>query len=659
MTPLTFPAVSRPTVSIVMATYGGREWVRKSLAAVIENTDPCYEMIIVDNASPDGLAKWLFDEVRNARIFQNPVNRGFGAATNQGAGTATGEALVLLNSDAFVHPGWLPPLLERLERDGSTAAVAPCLWNVDGSLQEAGSLLFRNGYTRFYGFGDDPTRPEYRFARVIDYSSAACLLVRRRDFFAVGGFDAAYAPAYFEDVDLCLSLAARGLKIVYEPRSTVTHIRGASADERTAVQYWSRNLPVFEKRWSHKLASRPADSGAEDNPRRRLAARDAVAPTRLLFATDRFPGPPGSIGDPRALWLLRELSDAYPDASRTLLYPGEAPADLREPILALGIEVASPAEPEPWLGARAFHYDVVMLAGAAAAGALPEVLERTQPQAYRVVDLGSADLLSGNTGTQPDSGGPRTRPRRRHVRGLETLLSADVVLTSARSDLTRVRAVSEETPCFLLSTPFEVSPDAPGFSERRNLLFLGASEVEGDRADSEALSALVDGVMPLIRPARRELELFAALRVSLDEASRLEREGVRIVPPGAESGWALGSARVLLAPFSMRPADSGFLRDAVAAGLPFVLTPEAACCLPFDNLPRDAVARDLSELAEKALALDRDERRWTRLRTALARAFRRASHPAVCRRSLVRAFAHVGFLPPRPGTATAVWVHRG
>lgn len=650
MTALTFPAVSRPTVSIVMATYGGWEWVEKSLEAVIENTDPCYEMIIVDNASPDGLAPRLSDEVRNARILRNSVNRGFGAATNQGAGTATGEALVLLNSDAFVHPGWLPPLLESLERDGRTAAVAPCLWNVDGSLQEAGSLLFRNGYTRFYGFGDDPARPEYRFARVIDYSSAVCLLVRRRDFVAVGGFDTAYAPAYFEDVDLCLSLAARGLKIVYEPRSTVTHVRGASADQRTAAQYWSRNLPVFEKRWSHKLASRPADAGADDNPRRRLAARDAAAPARLLFATDRFPGPAGSIGDPRALWLLRELSDVYPDASRTVLCPGDAPADLREPILAMGIEVASPAEPGRWLEERAFHYDVVMLGGEAAAGALPEVLERTQPQAYRVVDLDSAGALPRSAG---DSAGPR--PRRRN-RGLETLLSADVVLTSARSDLARVRAVSEETPCLLLSPPFEPSPDAPGFSERSNLLFLGASNVE-DRADSDALGALVDGVMPLIRAARPELELIALLRLSPDEASRLERDGVRIVPPGTESGSVLGSARVLLAPFATRPEHSGFLQAAAAAGLPFILTPEAAGCLPFEGLPRDAVARDLPEMAQKALALDRDEGRWTRLRTALARAFRRASDPAVSRRSLVRAFAHVGFLPAR--TATAVQVHRG
>ena len=163
--------------------------------------------------------------------------------------------------------------------------------------------------------------------------------------------------------------------------------------------------------------------------------------------------------------------------------------------------------------------------------------------------------------------------------------------------------------------------------------------------------------MPLIRPTRPELELIAVLRMSLDEASRLEREGVRIVPPGAESGWVLGSARVLVAPFSKRPAHSVFLQAAVAAGLPFVLTPEAAEGLPFDRLPRDAMARDLSEMAEKALALDRDEGRWTRLRTALARAFRRASNPTVSRRALLRAFAHVGFLPASP--ATAVRVHRG
>ena len=66
---------------------------------------------------------------------------------------------------------------------------------------------------------------------------------------------------------------------------------------------------------------------------------------------------------------------------------------------------------------------------------------------------------------------------------------------------------------------------------------------------------------------------------------------------------ALAAARILVAPFPTRPGDSDFLRIAVAAGLPFVVTPEAAESLPFDNVPRGAVARDLSDLAGKALAL--------------------------------------------------------
>ena len=633
-----------------MATFGGWDFVHRALSSVIENTDPCYEMIIVDNPSSDGLATKLVEEVRNARILRNSVNRGFGAATNRGADLATGEALLLLNSDAYVHPGWLPPLLERLEGDGSTAAIAPCLWNFDGSLQEAGSLLFRNGYTHFYGFGEDPTRSEYRFARVLDYSSAACLLVRRRDFLAVGGFDTAFAPAYFEDVDLCLSLAARGLKIVYEPRSSVTHVRGASADGRRAVQYWSRNLPIFEKRWNQRLSSRPAEPGADFNLRRRLAARDAVAPARLLFVSDRFPGPTGSTGDPRALWLLRELSEAYPDSSRTVLFAGEAPSDLLEPILALGLEVASSPDPESWLEARAFHYDAVLLAGKAAAD-LSEVLDRTQPQAFCVVDLGSSHIFRGSPGS-------RRSTRARRDRGLEALVSADVVLSSARSDLSRMDAIAEKTPCFLLPSPFDVTPNVPDFAERQNLLFLGSSKVEGDRTDSEALAALVGRVMPLVRQAKPELELIAILPVSPEERSRLEREGVRIVAPGVEAGSALAAARILVAPFPTRPGDSDFLRIAVAAGLPFVVTPQAAESLPFDDLPWGAVARDLSDLAGKALALDRDPGRWARLRTALIRAFRRASDPAISRRTLVRAFAHVGFLPPRPAPATAIRAHR-
>ena len=109
------------------------------------------------------------------------------------------------------------------------AAVAPKLLYPDGRLQEAGSIVWRDARVRNYGDGDVPNRPEYLFRRTVDYASAACLLVRRSAFVEVGGFDPRFAPMYCEDVDLCLALAKRHGRVVYQPRSVVEHVRGASA----------------------------------------------------------------------------------------------------------------------------------------------------------------------------------------------------------------------------------------------------------------------------------------------------------------------------------------------------------------------------------------------------------------------------------------------
>jgi GT2 family glycosyltransferase len=171
-----FPDVPAPEVSIIVAVYGAEEWLFRCLQAVLDRTEPCYEVIVVDNASPAGLAARLVERT-NARVISNPTNRGFGPANNQGANVARGPLLVFLNSDALVHDDWLTALRGALDADPRAAAVAPQFRNLDGTLQEAGALLFSSGYTQFYGMGDSADRPEYRFPREVDYASAACLAV--------------------------------------------------------------------------------------------------------------------------------------------------------------------------------------------------------------------------------------------------------------------------------------------------------------------------------------------------------------------------------------------------------------------------------------------------------------------------------------------------
>ena len=368
------PRVAEPAVSVVMVTRNAREWTRRALAALLANTPPVYELVVVDNASDDGTHELLTRELAGATVLLNSNNVGFSAACNQGEAHAIARCALFLNHDCLVHPGWLPPLLEALDRDTDIGAVGPRLLNPDGSLQESGALISRGGSTLDYGDGDDPGRPEYCFPRAVDYVAGACLLVRRSAFASVGGFDAVYGLGYFEDVDLCLSLARVGLRTLVEPRSVVTHVRGAAGGGPALAELALRNRAHFEERWREVLARRPPPPLA-GSPRRQLAARDALAPARWLWVTPELP--------PADSPLRRALADARSDmpGARLTLAIARAPArpevDL---LLAQGIEVAAGVGDWPgWFRDRRFHYDAVL-------GGAPELdalVAETQPQAAR------------------------------------------------------------------------------------------------------------------------------------------------------------------------------------------------------------------------------------------------------------------------------------
>ncbi len=160
-----------------MVTHGAWALTERALASVIGHTQRRAELIVVDNRSEDETRQRLA-ELRDVEVILNRRNLGFGPATNQGAARARAPYLLLLNSDAFVHAGWLGPLLEAF-RDDTVAAAVPRLLNPDGSLQDAGPLLAQDGTVLVYGDGDDPAKLCYRFRRTVDYGSAACMLIRR------------------------------------------------------------------------------------------------------------------------------------------------------------------------------------------------------------------------------------------------------------------------------------------------------------------------------------------------------------------------------------------------------------------------------------------------------------------------------------------------
>ena len=396
-----FPEVARPDVTVVMLTYNRWDLTKEALRLLAEMTEPRYEVVIVDNASTDGTLAEL-DRVEGARILRNPANVGFGPGNNQGAAMARGRYLLLLNSDAWVRPGWLGPLIDVADADPGVAAVAPKLLYPDGRLQEAGSIIWRDGRVRQYGDGDRSNRPEYNFRRTVDYASAACLLVRRSAFISVGGFDPGFAPVYYEDVDLCLALGAGPGRVVYQPRSVVEHVRGASSNGGVHTRV-DRNRRLLRARWQSILDRRPPESWRVE-PSGIVGGRDALTCERILVLTGPRPDAAGSPEQRRLNGLITAAARRWPDARWTVASLDGAPVTRPDDLSDAGIEAVTAASSwEQWLTGRRFHYGVIVVADPRwTEGALSDVLKATQPQAVRVpvadhVELGAIATALGRT----------------------------------------------------------------------------------------------------------------------------------------------------------------------------------------------------------------------------------------------------------------------
>jgi O-antigen biosynthesis protein len=247
-----------------MVVYGGGELAIDAAASLVEHTSKPFELIVVDNASPDNSAAALRDGIVGANLITADHNLGFGGGNNRAAREARAPLICMFNPDARVTAGWLEPLIAVLE-DPMVGAVAPALFSGDGTLQEVGAVIDHWGYTGplgTRGFGQPVPAQSSRVC--VDYASAACLLMRTDVFRSVDGFDPIYRLAYYEDVDLCMRLWERGLKVYGEPASQVIHLGGGTVTPVVSQALWHHNRSVFLHRWEDELFKRPSFKEATD-----------------------------------------------------------------------------------------------------------------------------------------------------------------------------------------------------------------------------------------------------------------------------------------------------------------------------------------------------------------------------------------------------------
>jgi GT2 family glycosyltransferase len=248
---LAFPPAPAPRVSVLIPVFNELDVTAECLMSLMAaRLGPSVLVIVADDASTDPEAAKLAG-VEGLVLVRHAANLGFLRSCNAAFAQCRGEYVLLLNNDTQVLPGAIEAMVAALDADPGLAAVGPKLLYPNGRLQEAGCFVRPNGETGMVGLFADPDEGGFNRDRDVAYCSGAALMLRRSLIGPVL-FDEAYAPAYCEDVDLCLRLRAAGHRIRYVHDAEIVHHLSVSTGREgmaRRLRLVARNQDRLMARW--------------------------------------------------------------------------------------------------------------------------------------------------------------------------------------------------------------------------------------------------------------------------------------------------------------------------------------------------------------------------------------------------------------------------
>jgi GT2 family glycosyltransferase len=250
-----------PAVSIIILVTKHTGHLRRCLTSIDEHRPamPVSEVLVVANGTAEEELHWLTAR-DDLVLLAAAVNLGFGGGCNWAAIVAAAPRLLFMNDDAVATAGWLEELCRGLDDDDTVGVAGSRILLANGTLQEVGGVVWRDGTTSGVGRGMDPNAAEYSVVRDVDYVSFCSTMVARETWKDVGGFDPRYFPAYYEDTDFCLTARSLGWRVVCLPRSVVIHEEGGSTSVSFKRFLTRRHRELFVAKWRATLA------GAEPPP---------------------------------------------------------------------------------------------------------------------------------------------------------------------------------------------------------------------------------------------------------------------------------------------------------------------------------------------------------------------------------------------------------
>lgn len=626
---IVFTKYEQPKVSILLVTYNKAEYTYQCLETIKAYSDVPYEVIIVDNASSDSTLD-LLDRLKNVTVLKNDQNIGFLKACNQGLQFSKSKYVLYLNNDTQVTPCWLSKLISVAENEPNCGAVGAKLIFPNGKLQEAGSIIWRDGTALGYGRDSHPFAPEYSYLKEVDFCSGACLLVRKDLLDRLGGFDERYVPAYYEEADLCFALKDLGYKVMFQPDVCIVHYEFGSGSFKDASDLALANRQKFKEKWQKLLEKQLPCT--EKNV---LYARDKRVCKKILVIDDRVPAPYLGSGYPRTYELLQQLVDLQYVVTYFPLQVPEPIEPYTKFLQQKGIEVfCSNCKMNfiEFLEKRRDYYDVIIVSRPHNATEVLGPIRKISPNSALIYDAEALfalreilyQSLSGNVLSDE-----KKKELIENEIGLVRL--ADSVITVSDYEK-KTFAENGLGDVFVWGHPVALRPTISQFGEREGILFVG-SFLSEHSPNEDAAIYFINEVFPKIKKVLN-CQLWIVGTNNLDSIKKLQSESVIVTGRVEDLSAFYEKCRLFVVPHRFAAGIPLKLLEAMSHGLPSVVSPLIAKQLDLKDEQQVLVGNSSDDFAQDVVRLYNNEVLWTTLRKASLDLVRASCDPVVMKSEL-------------------------
>lgn len=605
----TLPVFNNPKVSVIVPAYNKFNLSYHCIASIaLAFNKVSYEVILADDCSTDETAD-AKSIIGNLVVSKNSENLRFLKSCNRASEIAQGEYIVFLNNDTEVTSFWLDELIQKFSEDEAIGMTGSKLLNLDGTLQEAGGIVWGNGEPWNVGRNENSMAPEYCYARDVDYLTGAAMCIRTDVWEKVDKFSEELAPCYYEDTDIAFKVREVGFRTVYVPYSEVIHFEGKShgTDVTQGLKrYQAVNEKAFRSKWFKQYRNNGSPSLENMN-----TEKDRKIDQRILVLDYATPVPnqdAGSYAAVEEIKLILSLGFKVTFVPENLAHFGKYTKNLQK----MGVEVlyapfyTSMADV---LDRRLAEMNAVYITRYHVA---EKYIDRIKQQKDIKIVFNNADLhfLRELRGALKKGEDDLEGPLRTRDNELTVCRKADAILCYNTTEHAVITShILESKKMHLTPWVLQEKSQGPEYKQRKGIAFLGGFN---HTPNGEAVEYLVNEIMPLLAEERPEIVLYVYGSNMPSSYKQMESDNIKMLGFAESLDGVYHDHRLFVAPLLSGAGIKGKVLESMAYNLPTVLTEVAAEGTGLTHGISTLIAQEPQEWVDAIIKLYDDEMLWAK-----------------------------------------------